>query len=84
MQFCLQGFLPQLLLEMKTAFPLETVFTPPELEDGHQGAWPSMDALLAAGKRVLFVSGSSYGPLADAFMFNRHGPLSSFCYIRHL
>ena len=66
-----QGVLPELFLEIQLVFPLDTIFTPPELESDYNGSWPSIDQLSAAGKRVLFVTGADYGPDIDPFMFSK-------------
>ena len=58
---CLQGLVPQLLAELEAAFPARTVYTP--VDHGIRGAldWPSADALLDAGKRVVIASAADYG-----------------------
>jgi hypothetical protein len=57
----LQGLVPQLLAELEAAFPAHTVYTP--RDHGGRGAldWPSADALLDAGKRVIIASAADYG-----------------------
>lgn len=64
--------LPQLLQEIKRAFPLKTIFTPPELKHQFNNTWPSIDALSSLGKRVVFVTGYDYGPGIDAIMFSKY------------
>ena len=67
----LQGVLPELFLEIQTVFPLDSIFTPVDLEKDHNGTWPTIDQLSAAGKRVLFVTGTDYGPVIDPYMFSK-------------
>lgn len=71
-QNALQGVLPRLLEQIQGAFPLATIYTPPEhAARANKKAWPSMDELLAEGKRVMFVSGEDYGPDMASLLFER-------------
>jgi len=63
--------LPELFLEIQLVFPMETIFTPVELEGEYNNTWPSIDQLSAAGKKVLFVTGADFGPLIDPIMFSK-------------
>ena len=61
---------PALLNLTLSVFPLETIFTPPEL-GLIGGVWPSIDNLVARGKRVMFVSGADYGPAMNTVIFTK-------------
>ncbi|KAL3139980.1 hypothetical protein ABBQ38_004267 [Trebouxia sp. C0009 RCD-2024] len=63
---------PALLNLTQSVFPLETIFTPPELVL-IGGVWPSMDELVARGKRVMFVSGADYGLAMNTVIFTKDG-----------
>lgn len=61
---------PALLNLTLSAFPLDTIFTPPEL-GLIGGVWPSIDELVARGKRVMFVSGADYGLAMNTVIFTK-------------
>lgn len=66
----LQDMVPALLNLTLSVFPVETIFTPPEL-GLIGGVWPSIDDLVARGKRVMFVSGADYGPAMNTVIFTK-------------
>ena len=72
-----QGYLPILLTEIRATFPPGAVYTPPE-HAAYAGSgsnsslrWPSMNQLVAAGKRLIVASGEDYGPDMDPLLFRR-------------
>ena len=66
----LQGVVSTLLSEILSLYPAEQIFTPTDLL-GRGGVWPSMDELVAAGKRVSFTSGTDYGTAMAPLIFDR-------------
>ena len=69
----LQGVVSTLLAEILSLYPAEQIFTPADLL-GRGGVWPSMDELVAAGKRVSFTSGTDYGTGMAPLIFDRSAP----------
>ena len=67
----LQGFLPKLLIEVRQAFPSAMLYTPADHGSKNASDWPSMADLVAAGKRVMVVSGADYGADAAGVLFTR-------------
>lgn len=67
----MQGFLPKLLIETRGAFPGSMLYTPADHGLRTASDWPSMGELVAAGKRVMVVSGADYGPDAEDVLFTR-------------
>lgn len=65
-----QDMVPVLLNLTLSVFPIDTIFTPPELLLTG-GVWPSMDELVARGKRVMFVSGADYGLAMNTVIFTK-------------
>ncbi len=65
-----QDMVPVLLNLTLSVFPIDTIFTPPELLL-IGGVWPSMDELVARGKRVMFVSGADYGLAMNTVIFTK-------------
>lgn len=63
---------PVLLNLTLSVFAIDTIFTPPELLL-IGGVWPSMDELVARGKRVMFVSGADYGLAMNTVIFTKDG-----------
>jgi hypothetical protein len=63
---------PTLLARITAAFPQDTIWTPTELaaKDWH---WPSINDLVAAGKRIMFISGIDYGREMNSLVFSK-GP----------
>lgn len=61
---------PALLNLTLSVFALDTIFTPPEL-GLIGGVWPSIDELVAKGKRVMFVSGADYGLAMNTVIFSK-------------
>ena len=59
-----------LLTEILSLYPAEQIFTPADLVIAG-GLWPSMDQLVAAGKRVSFTSGTDYGAAMAPIIFDR-------------
>lgn len=68
------GLVPRLLDQIQAQFPRSSVFAPADLE-AVQGDFPSMDALLDQGKRVMFVSGSDYEQDMADLIFPRGKPV---------
>ena len=66
----MQDMVPALLNLTLSVFPLDIIFTPPELTVIGD-VWPSMNELVCMGKRVLFVSGADYGPAMNTVIFNK-------------
>ena len=66
----MQDMVPALLNLTLSSFSLETIFTPPEL-GLIGGVWPSIDELVAWGKRVMFVSGADYGLAMNTVIFSK-------------
>lgn len=66
----LQDVVPVLLNLTLSVFPVESIWTPPELVL-HGGTWPSMNELVASGKRVMFVSGADYGLAMSELIFTK-------------
>lgn len=67
----LQGFLPKLLIEIRQAFPAAMLYTPADHGTRNASDWPSMGELVAAGKRVMVVSGVNYGADAAGVLFTK-------------
>lgn len=65
-----QDVVPALLNLTSSVFPVERIWTPPELVL-HGGSWPSMNDLVAMGKRVMFVSGADYGLAMSQLIFTK-------------
>ena len=66
-----QGKVPQLLLDFAQAFTTAETFTPLDLA-ACNFTWPSVDAMAAAGKRVMIVSGVDYlAPMAPLIFSRR-------------
>ncbi|CAK0733927.1 hypothetical protein CVIRNUC_000356 [Coccomyxa viridis] len=65
------GFLPKLLIEVRQAFPGSMLYTPKDHAARNASDWPSMAELVAAGRRVMVVSGADYGPDAADILFTR-------------
>lgn len=70
-----QGFVDQLLSDIKAAFPIEQIMTPTEHVLRLNSTWQSIDEMSAAGKRVLFVSASDYGEAMFPLIFSRQAHL---------
>ena len=66
----MQDMVPALLNLTLSVFPLASIFTPPELAL-LGGTWPSMNELVARGKRVMFVSGADYGLAMNTVIFSK-------------
>lgn len=66
-----QGLIPLLLERITQYFPAASIYSP--ADHGYRGAtnWPSMDKMMAAGKRVLLLSGIDYGSSMDALIFDK-------------
>ncbi|KAK9841564.1 hypothetical protein WJX74_007998 [Apatococcus lobatus] len=64
------GVVSTLLTEILSLYPAEQIFTPADLLVAG-GVWPSMDQLVAAGKRVSFTSGTDYGTAMAPIIFDR-------------
>jgi hypothetical protein len=60
-----------MLEEIQRAFPLATIYTPPEHAGNSSPSWPSISELLALGKRIMFISGMDYGPPMASLLFER-------------
>lgn len=64
---------------MAGAFPAGSIYMPADhvrrqaLSGGGNAsaAWPSLNELVAGGKRVMFVSGQDYGPGMDGLLFSK-------------
>ena len=67
----LQGFLPKLLIEIRQAFPAAMLYTPADHGGRNASDWPSMGELVAAGKRIMMVSGVDYGADAAGVLFTK-------------
>jgi hypothetical protein len=59
----------QLQDDILAVFPREWVYGPKERANATGGQWPSMDAMLAQGRRVVFVSGVDYGDAMRPLVF---------------
>lgn len=64
-----QGLIPLLMSRITAHFPAEGIYTPPHHEAGGGGSWPAADAMVAAGRRLLLVSGVDYGPVMHPLIF---------------
>ncbi len=67
----LQEMVPNLLSRVQEVFPLEQIWTPPDME-GVQWTWPSIDELVDVHKkRVMFLSGVDYGREMNGVVFSK-------------
>lgn len=64
------GVAEHLQQDILASFTPESVFTTADLAAAGDG-WPTLSAMVAAGKRVMFVSGADYGPAMAPLVFAR-------------
>lgn len=69
-----QGLIPLLLERITQYFPAASIYSPADHGDRGATDWPSMDEMMAAGKRVLLLSGEDYGTSMDALIFDKCVP----------
>ena len=67
--------MPALLADFAQVFTTEEVFTPPDLA-ALGNRWPSINEMVASGKRVLVVSGIDYLRPMESLIFSRCRSLS--------
>ena len=56
-------------------FPVDSILTPPELASRYADRWPSMQQLMADGKRLMVVSLTDYGEEMAGLVFARGLPV---------
>ncbi len=64
-----------LMQEILSVFPQDIILTPPELTTRYKDQWPSMQQLLADGKRVMIVSLTDYKDEMAGLIFPRGLPV---------
>lgn len=71
------GLVGKLLDQILQVLPRESIFAPADLQALGSG-WPSMDALVGQGRRVMFVSGTDYGDDMAPLIFSRGHPVCNW------
>lgn len=67
--------MPTLLQEILSVFAADSILTPPELASRYHNHWPSMEQLMADGKRLVVVSLTDYGDEMAGLVFPRGLPV---------
>ena len=62
-----------MLQRISAIFPVDSVYSPADHGGRGSADWPSIDEMLAAGKRVLLLSGVDYGPVMNPLVFDKCG-----------
>lgn len=67
-----------LLDQVREIFPAQMIVTPQDFKSRYNRQWPSIDTMVAQGKRILLVSGTDYGQDMSSLVFPRSKDLCSW------